>query len=133
MIIGAVGGLLVVMSVLTFDRLKVDDPVGALSVHLTNGIWGTLAVGLFSNPGAVGYEAGETGPLAGLFAGGDVTQLKYQVVGVLAVGAFTFVVSMVIWLAIKAIIGLRVEPDVEIQGLDRGEMGMEAYADDITH
>ncbi|MCH7726342.1 MAG: ammonium transporter, partial [Planctomycetes bacterium] len=130
-IIGLVAGIVVVFSVLAFDRLRLDDPVGALSVHLTNGIWGTLAVGLFAAPDAVGFVGGDTGPLAGLFYGGSLTQLGNQAIGVLAVGAFTMVFSFVVWTIIKFTGGLRVSADDEMRGLDLSEMGMEAYPADI--
>jgi len=132
-LIGLVAGILVVLSVICFDRLKVDDPVGALSVHLTNGIWGTLAVGLFANPEALDYVPGEGGPLAGLFVGGGATQLVNQVIGVVSVGAFTFALSIIVWLLIKAPIDLRVEHEAEVRGLDMSEMGMEAYPGDAVH
>lgn len=132
-LIGLVAGILVVLSVICFDRLKVDDPVGALSVHLTNGIWGTLAVGLFANPEALDYVPGEGGPLAGLFVGGGATQLVNQVIGVVSVGAFTFALSIIVWLLIKATIDLRVEHEAEVRGLDMSEMGMEAYPGDAVH
>ena len=128
--IGLVAGALVVYGVLLFDRLKIDDPVGALSVHLVNGIWGTLAVGLFANPVGVGYAEGDEGPLAGLFFGGGAKQLGYQAIGVLAVGALTLGGSLVAWAIIKAALRLRVDPDEEMKGLDLGEMGMEAYPSD---
>ena len=129
-VIGLVAGTLVVFSVLCFDRLRIDDPVGALSVHLTNGIWGTLSIGLFSNPVEVGFIAGEEGPLAGLFYNGGATQLGYQFIGVAAVGAFTLTFSLIVWSVIKAAIGLRVDAKSETEGLDLAEMGMEAYAAD---
>jgi Amt family ammonium transporter len=112
--IGVIGGVLVVFSVLMFDKLKLDDPVGALSVHLVNGVWGTLAVGLFATDG-------------GLFYGGGAALLLTQLKGVLAVGAFTFVASAVVWYALKATIGIRVSPEEERDGLDVGEHGMQAY------
>ena len=92
--IGAVGGVLVVYSVLFFDRIQLDDPVGATSVHLVNGIWGTLAVGLFATgPGvAVGQDvlyADGLGPAAGLLMGGGIGQLWTQLMGALAVGGIT--------------------------------------------
>lgn len=127
--IGLIGGILVVLGVLTFDRLKIDDPVGALSVHLVNGIWGTLSIGLFANPDGVGYSAG---PLKGLLYGGGVEQLTKQAIGVVAVGALTFVGAIVVWSIIKATIGIRVEPEYEMKGLDASEMGMEAYAPDTV-
>jgi Amt family ammonium transporter len=131
-IIGVVAGVIVVFSVIGFDRIRIDDPVGALSVHLSNGIWGTLAIGLFSAPEAVGFKPGDTGPLAGLFYGGTFEQLKYQAIGVVAVGAITFSLALLVWFIIKATIGLRVDPDVEMRGLDVSEMGMEAYSPDIV-
>ncbi len=125
--IGIVAGIIIVFSVVTVDRLKIDDPVGAISVHLVNGIWGTLAVGLFAaGPGDL-YEEG-AGPLKGLIWGGDITQLWHQLVGVLAVGGFTVLFSTAVWLLLKATMGIRVSPEEEIEGLDIGEHGMEAYA-----
>ncbi|MFN4180684.1 MAG: ammonium transporter, partial [Armatimonadota bacterium] len=126
-IIGVVAGVLVVESVLFFDRIRIDDPVGAISVHLTNGIWGTLAVGLFAQPFA---DLGSAQPKPGLFMGGDGTQFIAQLTGVVAVGAFVFAVSLVAWAFIKALMGLRVSEEEEVQGLDIGEMGMEAYPSD---
>jgi Amt family ammonium transporter len=129
-IIGLIGGTLVVFSVLAFDRWKIDDPVGALSVHLTNGIWGTLAVGLFSNPDAVGFTGGDDGPLAGLFCGGGFKQLTVQFLGVVAIGALTLIGALAVWALIKVTLGLRVDAEEEMGGLDVGEMGMEAYPGD---
>jgi Amt family ammonium transporter len=106
-IIGLIAGGLVVGSVLLIDRIKIDDPVGAISVHLTCGIWGTLAVGIFS-----------TNP--------DHSFL-IQLVGVAAYGAFTLICAGGIFFAVKATIGLRVEPEEEIEGLDLHEHGMHAY------
>ncbi len=131
-IIGLIAGALVVFAVLFFDRLRLDDPVGALSVHLACGMWGTLSVGLFANPEAVGYEAGGAGPLAGLFAGGGAQQLINQVIGVAAVGGFTFIGSLIVWAILKAAGGIRVDAAEEHKGLDLGEMGMEAYAADAV-
>lgn len=114
-IIGLIAGIIVVFSVAFFDSIRIDDPVGATSVHLVNGMWGTLAVGLFNT---------ETG----LFYGGGVGQLISQIIGILAIGAFTVIFSVVVWLIIKAIFGMRVGIEEEIQGLDIGEHGMEAYS-----
>ncbi|GFE70461.1 ammonium transporter [Chroococcus sp. FPU101] len=114
-IIGLVGGILVVYAVAFFDKIKIDDPVGALSVHLVNGIWGTLAVGLFSM---------ETG----LFYGHGIGQLINQIIGTLVVGAFTVAFSAIAWSALKATLGIRVTQEEEIEGLDIGEHGMEAYS-----
>ena len=129
-LIGLIAGILVVLSVMSFDRFRIDDPVGALSVHLVCGIWGTLAIGLFANPTALGYAAGDAGPLAGLFLGGGAKQLGHQFIGVIAVGALTLFGSLIFWSILKAFGGIRVSPEEEQQGLDLSEMGMEAYAPD---
>jgi Amt family ammonium transporter len=109
-LVGAIAGGLVVFSVITFDKLKLDDPVGATSVHLTCGIWGTLAVGIFS-----------TNP---------EHSLAIQMVGVLAYGAFTVVCAGTLFGIIKVTMGLRVSEEEELEGLDLGEHGMHAY--DVT-
>jgi Amt family ammonium transporter len=114
-IIGLIAGVLVVYAVLFFDNVKVDDPVGALSVHLVNGVFGTLAVGLFANDG-------------GLFLGGGFGKTITQLIGIGTVGATTFVLSLVCWYALKATVGIRVSASEEVEGLDVGEHGMEAYA-----
>ena len=134
LLIGAIAGVLVVFSVLFFDRIKIDDPVGATSVHLVCGIFGTLCVGLFTTTdlstsvltGPFGTAACG-GPYAGLFFGGGTKQLIAQLVGVLMVGAYVLPVSAICWLVLKAIVGLRVAPQEEIEGLDIGEHGNEAY------
>ena len=87
LIIGLIAGVLVVFAVLFFDRVQLDDPVGALSVHLVNGVFGTLCVGLFADSAA----APVAGPANGLFFGGGFTQLWAQLVGVVAAGGYTFV------------------------------------------
>jgi len=112
-IIGVVSGVLVVLAVLGFDRMKVDDPVGALSVHLVCGVWGTLAVGLFGKPelGGLDYEL----------------SFGAQAMGVLAVGIFSLVCAALIFGIIQATMGLRVSEKEELSGLDIGEHGMEAY------
>ena len=125
LIIGLIAGVLVVLAVLAFDRAKLDDPVGALSVHLVNGVFGTLAVGLFADSSA----APVAGPANGLFFGGGFAQLWAQLVGVVAVGAYTLGISLVAFAAIKAVMGLRVSPEEEIEGLDVGEHGNSAYPD----
>jgi len=123
-VIGLIAGVLVVFAVMMFDRLKIDDPVGALSVHLVNGIWGTLAVGLFAVDKITGTATGN-----GLFFGGGLKLLGAQAVGVVAVGAFTFTAALVIWYIIKLVIGMRVSREEEIVGLDLGEHGSKAYPD----
>jgi Amt family ammonium transporter len=120
-IIGFIAGVLVVLSVEFIDKvLKVDDPVGASSVHLTCGIFGTLAVGIWAN-------APDDGVL-GFLHGGGFTQLGIQVVGVLAVGAWAALISLALFFIIKAVTGLRVSPKVEMMGLDLAEHKAEAYA-----
>jgi Amt family ammonium transporter len=96
--------------------MKVDDPVGAISVHLMNGVWGTFAVGLFHRE-------------VGLFYGGGPKQLLIQMVGILSVAFFSVVSNLVIWKLIKVFMGLRVPEEEEMDGLDIGEHGMEAYPD----
>jgi len=119
-IIGLVGGVLVVYSVIFFDKIGVDDPVGALSVHLANGVWGTFSVGLF---------ASGIGGITGLFYGGGASQLISQITGIVSVAVYVLIVSTICWLIIKAVMGLRVSEEEEREGLDIGEHGMEAYPD----
>lgn len=126
-VIGLIAGLLIVPAVLFFDKIRIDDPVGALSVHLVNGIWGTLAIGIFGTAAAPG------GGPDGILYGGGMTSLIAQFVGVIAVGAFTMALSLVAWMIIKAVVGLRVSPEEEVRGLDLSEMGMEAYSGDAMH
>lgn len=121
LIIGLIAGIIVVFSVYTFDRFHLDDPVGALSVHLVNGVWGTLAVGLFATPK---YFNGN----GGLFYGGGVSQLGIQILGVLSVAVTVLVGSFILWSIIQATFGLRVSREEEIEGLDIGEMGLEGYS-----
>ena len=112
-----------------FDKIKVDDPVGALSVHLTNGIWGTLAVGLFASQAYGADVEGGSGPLPGLFMeGGGITQLINQLISVAIVGAYVLGTSFLFWFILKATIGIRVSPEEEQSGLDIGEHGQEAYS-----
>ncbi|MBI4218149.1 MAG: ammonium transporter [Elusimicrobia bacterium] len=125
-VIGLVAGVLVVFAVLFFDKIQIDDPVGALSVHLANGIWGTLSVGLFAS---APFAGGAAQPPLGLLYGGGLKSFIDQLLGVAAVGVFTFVVSYIVWQVIKTVIGIRVSREEEIRGLDIGEHGMEAYAD----
>jgi Amt family ammonium transporter len=133
-IIGAIGGTIVVFAVGFFDKLKIDDPVGATSVHLVCGIWGTLAVGLFAVGqqtdigGGYILQAG-AGPKAGLFFGGGFEQLLPQLIGVASVGGFTVAFSFIAWYAISLVTGgIRVEAEEEFKGLDISEHGMEAYS-----
>ncbi len=123
-IIGLIAGALVVFAVILFDKLHIDDPVGALSVHLVNGVFGTLAVGLFAQDSIMPNTTGN-----GLFFGGGLKLLLNQLIGVISVGGFIFSVAFIAWLLIKLIAGLRVSRDEEIRGLDIGEHGIEAYPD----
>ena len=108
--IGIVAGILIVLGVIALDKLRLDDPVGAIAVHLVCGIWGTMAVGIF------GSKAG-------------LTQLGHQAIGVLAVGAFCVLTSFIILFTLKKTIGIRVSEIEEIEGLDLHEHGMSAYPD----
>jgi Amt family ammonium transporter len=125
--IGLIAGVLVVYAVLFFDRAKIDDPVGAISVHLVCGVFGTLAVGLFAQDSMMPNTTGN-----GLFFGGGLALLTAQLAGVLAVGVFTFGVALLAWAVIKATMGIRVSPEEELEGLDIGEHGIGAYPDFST-
>jgi ammonium transporter, Amt family len=120
-VIGAVGGLLVVIAVLVIDKLKIDDPVGAFPVHGVNGIWGTLAVGIFGKA-SLGLAND------GLIYGGGLSQLGIQFTGVLAVLSFVAVSMGIVFKLIDVTIGLRVTREEEFRGLDIGEHGLESYA-----
>tara|TARA_R110002111_G_scaffold28010_1_gene60167 strand:+ start:9241 stop:10473 length:1233 start_codon:yes stop_codon:yes gene_type:complete len=109
-IIGFIGGILVVFGVVLFDKIKIDDPVGAISVHLICGIWGTLAVGIF-------------GDLAG------ISQVMSQLIGIVAIGAFCVAFSFIIFYVLKKTVGIRVDEQEETEGLDINEHGMRAYPD----
>ena len=124
MIIGAVAGVLVVLFVKFFDRIKIDDPVGATSVHLGCGVFGTICVGLFAKEGVTSLST-----VNGLFYGGGFRLLGVELLGILAVGAFTFVSSALVWLVLKKTCSIRVSPEEEIEGLDIGEHGNVAYPD----
>ena len=104
-LIGAIGASLAVFAIPLFDKVKIDDPVGALSVHLVAGIWGTLAVGIFKEDASI------------------LTQLY----GVGIIGAFVFATSLIVWYIVKLVIGLRVSLEEETQGIDLAEFGHAAY------
>ena len=104
-LIGAIGGVLVVFSIITMDKLKIDDPVGAISVHGVVGVWGLLAV---------------------LLSNGDAT-LGAQLLGIVTIFVWTFVVSLIVWGILKAVMGIRVSEEEEYEGVDIGECGLEAY------
>jgi len=109
-LIGAAGGLLVVASIVTLDKLKIDDPVGAISVHGVVGIWGLLAV-CFTNPDAT---------------------LKWQLIGIVSIFAWVFTMSFIVWLLLKLTVGIRVSEEEEYEGVDLGECGLEAYPEFVT-
>jgi Amt family ammonium transporter len=113
-VIGVLCGVLVIESVMFFDRIKIDDPVGAISVHLVCGVTGTLLTGVFMAD-------------KGLIASGSFHQLGVQLQGVLAIGGLVVVLSLATWLLLKATLGIRVTPEDEMLGLDISEHGMEAY------
>lgn len=112
-LIGLIAGVIVVLSVMFFDRIRIDDPVGAISVHLVCGIWGTLAVGLFGAKRGLG-------------------QVIDQLVGIVSIGLFTVILAILFFGLVKAIFGLRVSESEEIEGLDIGEHGNEAYPDFVV-
>jgi ammonium transporter, Amt family len=122
LIIGLSAGLLVVVAVRLLDAVKIDDPVGAVPVHLFNGVFGTICVGLFAVDKITGAATGN-----GLFYGGGMTLLMAQLKGIVAVGAYTLAVSLAFWVLIKFTLGLRVSRQEEEGGLDIGEHGQEAY------
>ena len=121
-VIGAVAGVVVVYGAILLEKLKIDDPVSAVPVHLMNGIWGTLAVGLFAT------ENGVTGLIAG-----NSAQILSQTIGILAVAAWCIITGIVLFFGIlKGIVGLRVSKAEEMEGLDLTEHGAEAYAPDVV-
>ncbi len=132
-VIGAVAGLLVVFGVWLLDyKLHVDDPVGAVAVHMINGIWGTIAVGLFATNSAPGYSIVDANgnELLGLFYGGGFKLLGLQLLGVVSVAAWAAVAITITFLILKKTFGLRVTAEEEITGLDEAEHGLaSAYAD----
>ncbi len=123
-IIGFIAGWLVVLSVMFFDKIRIDDPAGALSVHLVNGIFGTLCVGLFAEGHYLPQSVGN-----GLFFGGGGSLLGVQFTGVWAVALFAFLFSGIFWLMLKYTIGIRVDVSEELEGLDAGEHDNVAYPD----
>lgn len=124
MLIGAIAGVLVVFAVMFFDRIKVDDPVGATSVHLVCGVFGTICVGLFAKEGVTTLSS-----RSGLFYGGGFGLLGVQLLGIIVVGIFVFAASSLVWYALKKTVGIRVSAEEEMAGLDIGEHGNRAYPD----
>ena len=133
-IIGAIAGVLVVFAVFFFDKIKIDDPVGAVSVHGVCGMWGVLSVGLFAQYPDAFVEArlGDAYTPSGLFYGGGFEQLGIQALMVLIIGVWVTATSSIVFLALKATIGLRVTAEEEIEGLDFLEHGNEGYAPDMV-
>ena len=125
-LIGVLAGILVVFAVFFFDRIKIDDPVGAVSVHMANGVWGTIALGLFADPSVCPAAAVAK---KGLLLGGGMAQLLPQLIGVVTVAVFVFGLSVIGWNIVKPITGFRVSRDEELEGLDVGEHGNVAYPD----
>ncbi len=138
-VIGAVAGVIIVFAVDFFDRLQIDDPVGAISVHLVCGIWGTLAVGLFALGPGVKLDANAVlysiGPAKGLLLGGGVEGIKQifiQLLGIAAVSLFAVTASWLAWTLVRLTVGLRVAFEAELKGLDISEHGLYAYSGFVT-
>ena len=127
LIIGFVGGILVVFSVLAIDRAGIDDPVGAISVHGVCGVWGTLSIGLFAryDDAFLGRED------AGLIYGGGFNQLLVQLIMVVIVAVWTLVTTGIVFMALSKTVGLRVSAEVEMAGLDIEEHGSTGYSADL--
>jgi Amt family ammonium transporter len=125
-IIGLVAGFIVVVSIIFLERIGIDDPVGAISVHGVVGVWGVIAVGLFANIDLVDSLGWSTG-VGGLFVGGGIRLLGTQVVGAMAIIGWVFAASFLVFKVIDRTVGMRVTPEEELAGLDRIEHGMEAY------
>ena len=120
LLIGVIGGVIVVYGAVWLEKLKIDDPVGAVPVHLFNGVWGTLAIGIFGTEGIGSLVTGDTG------------QLVAQFIGVAAYGVWCVVTGSILFLGIKAVNGLRVSREEEIKGLDIEEHGIQAYPNDVV-
>ena len=128
-IIGGIGGVLVVFAVLFIERIKIDDPVGAVSVHGICGAWGLISVGLFAT-----YDDAFLGrPDAGLFYGGGINQLLVQLIMLAIIAAWTIVTTSILFAVLKRTIGLRVTEAEELEGLDVLEHGLSGYPEDFTH
>jgi len=124
LVIGFVAGVIVVLGVLAVEKLRIDDPIGAIAAHGMAGVWGTLSLGFLALPGQA--ESLATGA-GGLFYTGSLDQLGTQALGLLAVGAFTFTASFLVLWAMKRTFGIRTDPEVETAGLDVSEHGMWGY------
>ncbi len=127
-IIGFVGGMVAVFAANLFNKWHIDDPVGALPVHLVGGIWGTLAVGLFSvGPGINPWHTELSGPALGTLTGGNIQPTVTQLIGIAIVAAFVSISTLLVWSALQVTFGLRVSLRAESTGLDLSEHGTEAY------
>ena len=115
-LVGGIAGGLVVVAVIFFDRIKIDDPVGAISVHGVCGVWGTIAVGIFGKEALAGEKVG----------------LMPQIIGAVSVSIFAFVASFALFYVIKLVMGVRIDVEEEIEGLDVGEHGQPAYGEDAA-
>jgi ammonium transporter, Amt family len=134
-LIGLIAGIIMIVAADTFDRFHIDDPVGAVSVHLVGGIWGTIAVGLFAvgsgNASAFNFVPYTSGPPTGLLLSLNLSGLQAlltQLLGIAAVSVFAVLVSWLAWWLIKSLVGLRVSAEEELKGLDLSEHGMQAYS-----
>ena len=123
-IIGLIGGVFVVFSVFALDKIHIDDPVGAVSVHCVNSVWGTLAVGLFAAPVTCGYG----NEITGLFYGGGFKFLGIQLLGAGTTAIWAFGMGCAIFFTLKKLGILRVNAKTELKGLDLVEHGQDAYA-----
>ncbi|MFA5810010.1 MAG: hypothetical protein WC935_06715, partial [Thermoleophilia bacterium] len=128
LVIGGVAGSIMVLAVLGIDRIKIDDPIGALSCHGLSGIWGTLSAGLFASPRLV--ESLNVGK-PGLFYGGGFEQLGVQALGIAAVFAFVLAASVTVFYGLKLTVGIRLTPEQELAGSDFAEHGMWGYPEHI--
>ncbi len=128
-VIGFVAGAIMYLTLIYVDRIRVDDPLGAIASHGMGGIWGTLSTGLFATPALV-RSTGVGDP--GLLYGGGFHQLGVQALGIICAGGFTFVTSYIVFAILKATIGLRVKPDQELNGLDISEHGVYGYAESLV-
>ena len=130
-IIGAVAGVLVCLASVWLEKAKIDDPVGAVPVHFVNGMWGVLSVGLFAKglPESIGWN-GMSGAVTGLFYGGGVSQLMAQGAEAVSIAVAVTGLSYVFWKVVASVKQLRVDPAVEVQGLDIPEMGTHGYFGD---
>jgi Amt family ammonium transporter len=127
-VIGFIAGIVMYASLIFFDSIGIDDPVGAIAAHGMGGIWGTLSTGFFATPALSEANGGNPG----LFYGGGLTQLGIQAIGIVAAGGFVFIASLAVFALLKATIGVRVKPEEELNGLDISEHGAYGYAESLV-